>query len=65
MKKPDEKKCTSPAENAEVFRNHFEQLYKKQPTNLDSIDAHLNQLPIRWKVIRLRTNWELIQLCVD
>ena len=26
---------------------HFAQLYKKQPTNCDSIDAQLNQLPIR------------------
>ena len=47
MKKPDGTKCTSPAENAEVFHNHFAQLYKKQPTNSDSIDEQLNQLPIR------------------
>ena len=46
MKKPDGKKCTSPAENAEVFRNQFAQLYEKQPTNHDSIDKQLNQLPI-------------------
>ena len=47
MKKPDEKKCTLPAENTEVFRNNFAQLYEKQPTNRDSIDEQLNQLPIR------------------
>ena len=46
MKKPNGTKCTSPAGNAEVFRNHFAQLYKKQPTNCDSIDAQMNQLSI-------------------
>ena len=50
MKKPDGKKCTPPAEKAEVFRNHFTQLYKKQPRKRHSIYEQLNQLPIllRW-----------------
>ena len=56
MKKPDGKKCTSPAENAEVFRNNLAQLYKKQPTNCDSIDEQLNQLPICPEMDDLPTN---------
>ena len=59
MKKPDGTKCTSPAENAEVFRNHFAQLYEKQPTNCDSIDEQLNQLPIRPEMDDLPTDEEI------
>ena len=59
MKKSDGTKCTSLAENAEVFRNHFAQLYEKQPTNRDSIDAHLNQLPIRPEMDDLPTDKEI------
>ena len=59
MKKPDGTKCTSPAENAEVFRNHFAQLYEKQPTNGDSIDAQLNQLPIRPEMDDFPTDKEI------
>ena len=57
--KPDGTKCTSPAENAEVFRNHFAQLYKKQPTNRDSIDEQLNQLPIRPEMDDFPTDKEI------
>ena len=56
MKKPDEKKCTSPAENAEVFRNQFAQLYEKQLTNQESIDEKLNQLLIRPEMDDLPTD---------
>ena len=59
MKKPDGTKCTSPAKNAEVFRNHFSQLYEKQPTNRDSIYAQLNQLPIRPEMDDLPTDKEI------
>ena len=59
MKKPDGKKCTSPAENAEVFRNHFEKLYKKKPTNPDSINEQLNQLPTRPEMDYLPTYKEI------
>ena len=59
MKKPDEKKCTLPAENAEVFFNHFAQLYEKQPTNRDSIDEQLNQLPIFPEMDDLPTDKEI------
>ena len=59
MKKPDGTKCTSPAENAEVFRNHFAQLYEEQPTNRDSINAQLNQLPIRPEMNDLPTDKEI------
>ena len=59
MNKPDEKKCTSPAENAEVFRNNFEQLYKKQSTNCDSIGEQLNQPPIRPEMDDLPTDKEI------
>ena len=56
MKKPDGKKRTSPTENAEVFRNHFAHLYEKQPTNRESIDKQLNQLPIRLEMDDLPTD---------
>ena len=59
MKKPDGTKCTSPAENAEVFHNHFAQLYKKQPTNFDSIDAQMNQLSISPEMDDLPTDKEI------
>ena len=59
MKKPDGTKCMSPAENAEVFRNHFAQLYEKKPTNSDSIDTQLNQLPIRPEMDGLTTEKEI------
>ena len=59
MKKPDGTKCTLPAENAEVFHNHFAQLCEKQPTNCDSINAHLNQLPIRPEMHDLPTDKEM------
>ena len=59
MKKTDGTKCTSPAENVEVFRNHFAQLYEKQPTNRDSIDAQLNQLPIRPEMDDFPTDKEI------
>ena len=59
MKKPDEKQCTSPAKNAEFFHNNFAQLYKKQPTNSDSIDEQLNQLSIRPEMDNLLTDKEI------
>ena len=59
MKNPDGTKCTPPAENAEVFRNHFAQLYNKQPTHRDSIDEQLNQLPIRPEMDDLPTDKEI------
>ena len=59
MKKPDGTKCTSPAENTEVFRKHFAQLYEKQPTNRDSIDTQLNQLPFRPEMNDLSTDKEI------
>ena len=45
--------------NAEVFRNHFAQLYEKQPTNRDSINEQLNQLPIRPEMDDLPTDKEI------
>ena len=59
MKKPNGTKCTSPAENAEVLRNRFAQIYGKQPTNRDSIDAQLNQLPIRPEMDDFPTDKEI------
>ena len=59
MKKPDEKKCTSTAENVEVFCNNFAQLYEKQPTNRDSINKQLNQLPIHPEMDDLTTDKEI------
>ena len=44
MTKPDGTKCKSSEENADVFRNHFDKLYNREPTFdpevLDSIDQH-------------------------
>ena len=59
MKKSDGKKCTSPAENTEVFHNHFAQIYKKQSTNRDSINEQLNQLPIFPEMDDLPTDKEI------
>ena len=44
MKKPDGSFCSSPEENAEVFRDHFQQLYNR-PSHydlsvLDSLPQH-------------------------
>jgi len=42
MKKPDGTLCKTPEENAGVFRDHFQQLYGRQPT----FDAYvLHSLP--------------------
>ena len=44
MTKNDGSKWTSAEENAEVFKNHFEQLYDRKPTFdptvLDLLDQH-------------------------
>ena len=44
MRKPDGSLCTTPAENAEVFRSHFEQLYGRppeyDPTVLNLLQQH-------------------------
>ena len=32
VKKEDGSKCSTPEENAEVFRSHFEKLYGRTPT---------------------------------
>ena len=45
MKKPDGSKCQSPAENAEVFKMHFESLYGRtsnfDPSVIDLLKQHL------------------------
>ena len=44
MTKDDGSKCTSSAENAEVFRSHFEKLYGRQPTyDLTVLDLLVQQ----------------------
>ena len=44
MKKPDGSNCKTPAENAEVFREHFESLYGRvpefDPSVIDSLHQH-------------------------
>ena len=45
MKKPDGSLCTTPAENAEVFRSHFEQLYGRPPEFDASVLDLLQQQP--------------------
>lgn len=45
MKKPDGSLCSTPAENAEVFRNHFEQLYGRPPVCDEAVLELLAQQP--------------------
>ena len=45
MKKPDGSLCKSPAENAEVFRNHFTQLYGRLPAHDERVLELLQQHP--------------------
>ena len=45
MKKPDGSVCKTPAENAEVFRNHFSQLYGRVPTYDEQVLEMLLQHP--------------------
>ena len=43
MKKPDGTLCKTPEENAEVFKNHFQELYGRQPAFDASVLEHLQQ----------------------
>ena len=45
MKKPDGSACSSPEENAEVFLNHFSQLYGRAPTYDERVLELLEQRP--------------------
>ena len=45
MKKADGSLCNTPAENAEVFRNHFEQLYGRPPVYDETVLEMLAQQP--------------------
>ena len=45
MKKPDGSLCSTPAENAEVFKCHFEQLYGQPPMYDESVLELLAQQP--------------------
>ena len=46
MKKPDGSLCTTPEENAEVFRSHFEGLYTTTPDFDESVLDLLQEIPI-------------------
>ena len=46
MKKPDGSKCQSPAENAEVFKTHFESLYGRTANFDPSVIDLLKQHPV-------------------
>ena len=45
MKKPDGTRCKTPAENAEVFRDHFEKLFGRQPEYDESVLELIEQHP--------------------
>ena len=45
MKKPDGTQCKTPAENAEVFRDHFEKLFGRQPEYDESVFELIEQHP--------------------
>ena len=47
MTKSDGSKCTTPAENAEVFREHFEKLFDRVPTFSEEAASMIEQLPVR------------------
>ena len=46
MKKPDGSLCTTPEENVEVFRSHFEGLYTTTPDFDESVLDLLQEIPI-------------------
>ena len=60
MKKPDGSVCKSPAENAEVFRNHFSELYGRQPTYDESVLELLQQQPIATGLDHMPTDDEIL-----
>ncbi|MCP4298774.1 MAG: hypothetical protein GY786_24595 [Proteobacteria bacterium] len=45
LRKPDQSLCTSVEENADVFLNHFQTLYQRQPTFDASVINLLHQQP--------------------
>ena len=45
MKKPDGSLCSTPAENADAVKSHFEQLYGQQPVYDESVLELLAQQP--------------------
>ena len=45
MKRPDKSVCKTPEENAEVFREHFDQLFCRQPEYDVTVLELLDQLP--------------------
>ena len=48
MRKADGSRCSSPRENADVFKEHFSKLYARQPRFDATIIESIDQLPIRY-----------------
>ena len=59
MKKSDGTVCTTPEENAEVFRKHFEKLYGRQPEYDPTVLDNLPQQPVANDCDHLPTDEEI------
>ena len=60
MKKPDGSICKSPDENAEVFKNHFAELYGREPAFDESALNLLQQRPIATGQDHIPTDDEIL-----
>ena len=59
MKKPDGSLCETPEENAEVFRQHFENLYSTIPNTDESVLEHVEAVLIPPALDALPDNEEI------
>ena len=60
MKKSDGSLCKSPAENADVFRNHFAELYGREPTFDEDVLDLLEQHPVAVGLDHTPTDDEIV-----
>ena len=59
MKKPDGSRCSTPQENADVFKQHFEKLYARSPRYDPSVLDDAAQFPTRFELADPPTRAEI------
>ena len=63
MTKSDGTKCTTQAENSEVFREHFENLFDRQPQYHEDAASLIAQLPIQELFAEEPDDEEILKAC--
>ena len=63
MTKSDGTKCTTQAENSEVFREHFENLFDRRPQYYEEAASLIDQLPIQELFAEEPDDEEILKAC--